>query len=168
MNKDFYIYLKLKPYVRQWLTNAYGDPVKFNAHSVENAELRRWLIPVPDGCMPLLPEDGATPVVIPQSKRRDPATYNYLTAEARECLVSMIDNNFDSDLKHSVRRSVCNGASYTHALRAWMRLHSIDIDHEETLLKRIQRMISSYKKKNLNFFTFDLVKEGKTVKDNNS
>lgn len=164
MDTEFFVYLKLKPYVRQWLTAIYGEPVRFNAHSLENNELMRWLIPVPDGCMPLTKEPGTTAIVIPDSKKKKPLEYNYLTKEARDCIVSMLNNNFDSDMKHSVRHSMHNGSSKVMALRAWMKEHKIDKDYECTLVKRIDRTIAFYKSKKLNFFSFDARSEKDKLK----
>ena len=36
---DFVIYLKLKPFIRQYLIHSFGDPVKFDDHSVSNARI---------------------------------------------------------------------------------------------------------------------------------
>lgn len=148
---EYYIYLPLKPYIRQWLTNAYGDPVKFDMHSIENAELKRWLRPTPPNGVPQVKKEGMTAIVIPQSKSRPASIYHYLTEEARDCLASMIRNTFVADLKSSVRRSASHGSTLAAATKAWMREHGIGMDHYETLIQIIQRAKKSYERRGISF-----------------
>ena len=155
MMNNICIYVKLKPYVEQWLTSIYGNPVKFPKCSMENDEIRHWLTRVPEGCLPQMKVEGSVAIVLPQSKRRPPEVYNYLTKSAQDCICGMINNNFDSDLKSSVKRSVCNGVPIMKAVRAFMKHHNISLEHDETLRQRINRTVMFYKRKNLNFFFFD-------------
>jgi hypothetical protein len=158
------IYLKLKPYVAQWLTSIYGNPVKFPAQSIENAEIVRQLRQVPMFYKPQEYDDSYVAIVLPQSKRRPPEKYNYLTEQAKESLVGLIKNNFDSDLKMSVRRMVCNGVSVTRAVHAWLKDHDIPVEYEETIRTRIRRTVVMYKRKGVNYFHFDAKLELKKIK----
>ena len=42
---DFVIYLKLKPFIRQYLIHSFGDPVRFDDHSVANARIVSMITP---------------------------------------------------------------------------------------------------------------------------
>lgn len=39
----FVVYVQVEPYLKQWLTHSFGDPVEFPSCSNENAVLRRFL-----------------------------------------------------------------------------------------------------------------------------
>ena len=39
----FVFYLKVKPFIKQWLTHHYGNPVTFPSRSAENACIRRFV-----------------------------------------------------------------------------------------------------------------------------
>ena len=45
--KDITVLLRLEPYLRQWLTHAFGEPVRFPAQSYENHLLLRLVQRVP-------------------------------------------------------------------------------------------------------------------------
>lgn len=45
-------YIKLEPYLKQWLHNSLGNPVVFPPQSNENAVIRRFLRKRPPGGFP--------------------------------------------------------------------------------------------------------------------
>lgn len=147
--QTYLIYLHLRPYVREWLVNAYGEPVKFPEHGCENAEIRRHLIPLPVGKTPDVCRPGDVAIVLPNSSRRKLTTYNYMPQSGKDCIAGIINDIFDCDLKSSVRESVKNRVPIHLAVRAWRIKHGISIEHENTLKQRINRMIMSLRKKNI-------------------
>ena len=76
--KDFVFYIKLEHYLAQWLTHSLGNPVRFPAQSNENSVIRRFLQKLPPDKLPEMPSDDTVAIVIPDSKAKDPAVYNYL------------------------------------------------------------------------------------------
>ena len=74
----FVVYLKLQPFVAQWLHHHFGDPVKFQPQSVENSTILQFTQKLPEGRQPDTAADGLTAVCIPDNEKKDPATYNYL------------------------------------------------------------------------------------------
>ena len=57
----FVIYLDVEPYMKQWLTHAYGDPVVFPASSSENAVIRRLTTKRPSDNVPEQPSERLSP-----------------------------------------------------------------------------------------------------------
>ena len=64
----FVIYLDVEPYMKQWLTHAYGDPVVFPPSSSENAVIRRLTTKRPSDNIPEQPSDKAVAISIPSCK----------------------------------------------------------------------------------------------------
>lgn len=82
----FVIYLKLQPFVAQWLHHHYGDPVRFQPMSVENATILQFTQKLPAGKEPDTSVQGLTAVCIPDNEKKDPATFNYLGKKAKRRL----------------------------------------------------------------------------------
>ena len=78
----FVVYLKLKPFIVQWLTFHYGTPVRFPDQSAENACIRRFLTRQPTS-MPAVCQPGEIAICIPDSKQKPVVTYNHLGSHAR-------------------------------------------------------------------------------------
>lgn len=76
-------YIKLEPYLKQWLHNSLGNPVVFPPQSNENAVIRRFLRKRPPEVLPELADDELTAIVIPDSKAKPPQYYNYLGKKAK-------------------------------------------------------------------------------------
>ena len=144
---EYYIYLKCKPWVRAWLHHCWGDPVRFSNKSLEHDEIRHWLQPLPSGTMPKMREDDDVAIVIPQSQRKRPDVYNYLSKTAKRALTNMI--NFSRNFKQAVVRSCRNGIQIKYAVIMWMESNGIPMDHYETLLQQINRMVMANKKKGI-------------------
>ena len=143
------IYLKVRPYVRQWCENAFGSPCEFPAKGRANAEIRYHVQPLPAGRMPHMPEPDEMPVRIPESGNKKSSTYNYVTEEGLDCIRSVINSTFDADLKGFVIERYRNGVQLKVAVHTWCRNHGIDVEHEDTLKQRCNRMIMALKKKGI-------------------
>ena len=58
----FVVYLKLQPFVAQWLHHHFGNPVKFQPQSVENSTILQFTQKLPEGRQPDTAADGLTAV----------------------------------------------------------------------------------------------------------
>lgn len=94
MSSEVYIYLKMERYLSQYVTNHWGDPVRFTQNAPEAKILRRFLDKLPEGMGPDLPpnEGYYVKVEIPYSKEKDPRHYNYLYPNAKKMLVDYMDS----------------------------------------------------------------------------
>lgn len=143
------LYLKVKPYVRQWCENAFGSPCEFPAKGRLNSEIRFHLQPLPSGKVPHMPSADEMPIKIPESGQKKTTTYNYITIEGLACIRAVIDSAFDADLKGYVIGRYRNGVQLKIAVHAWCRKHGVDVEYEDTLKQRCNRMIMSLKKKGI-------------------
>ena len=64
----FLIYLEVEPYMKQWLTHSFGDPVVFPPNSNENAVIRRLTTKRPYNNTPEQPTEKTVAICIPSSK----------------------------------------------------------------------------------------------------
>ena len=88
------IYLRLDPYLAQWLIHEHGDPVVFPKNSAENDVLELGLIRKPFlACTPG-PGENRVPIVVPYFKNTDVRKYNYLDAAGRRSLAKCIRSRF--------------------------------------------------------------------------
>lgn len=142
---DFVVYIKLKPFIAQWLNFHFGSPVRFPDQSAENACIRRFLTRQP-AAVPVACQPGEVAVCIPDSKQKPVVTYNYLGSHARAAVADCIEDTFRLQLWHDL-----NGFENLHcpllkAVRAWCQNNGISIDYEDTVKMRFQRMRNSYLK----------------------
>ena len=86
---QFVIYLKLKPYLAEWLVHSLGVPVCFPHCSNENAIIRTFLQKQPLGKVEKQ-TDGMVAIVIPDSKAKPVSTYNYLGEHGKKALPIVI------------------------------------------------------------------------------
>lgn len=145
--KDFVVYIKLEKYLAQWLTHSLGHPVRFPAQSNENAVLRRFLQKIPEGKQPELMFDGATAVVIPDSKAKDPSIYNYLGPRAKEAVIEAIEDLFRRNLWSELGDMTDCNIGLNKMIAAWCEMHGIDDDYVETVRQKYYRIRNAYNKK---------------------
>lgn len=146
----FVIYLKLEPYLHQWLVHALGNPVEFPAKSNENAVIRRFLQTRPEDVKPELFVDGLTAVCIPDSKAKPPQYYNYCGPKAKSAIIESIEDLFRQNLWSELSpssladRAECG---LNKMIAAWCEMHGIDDDYTETVRQKYYRMRKAYTKK---------------------
>lgn len=145
----FVIYLKVKPFIRQWLVNHYGNPVEFPAMSVENATIRRFLTKQPCGSIPEMGDEESIAICIPDSKQKPVITYNYLGKHAKECVIECIEDTFKMQMWKDLNDLHDCGCSILKAIQAWCENNDISIDYDYTIKMRYQRMRNAYLKNNI-------------------
>ena len=149
---ECYVYIKLKPYVRQWLVNKFGEgrndwEVRFPAQSVENAFIKaRTLIP-PEGYLPGVRGTDEVGILIPSSPYKPADVYNYMTELDREAMRSMIESLFDVAFKSQMKDDIMAGAKIKDSLLAWMYRNGVSMGSFENLKQQINRMCMSYRKR---------------------
>ena len=128
----FLIYLKLEPYLHQWLTHSLGNPVVFPARSND------------------LYADGLTAVCIPDSKAKPVQYYNYCGPKAKSAIVEAIEDLFRINLweellplSYSTERAECG---LNKMIAAWCEMHGISDDYTEAVRQKYYRMRKAYAK----------------------
>ncbi len=149
--EHYFVYIRLKPFIRQWVEHAFGRPVRFPARSPENAFLRRHVRLRPPGAVPDVDGDDLTPIVLPKQADRKVEFWNYLTDDDRRELCLMIDGLFTmawyADLREQLMRPGINTA-----VHEWCRKNGISIDYEDTVIQRINRWRRECQKNGVNLF----------------
>lgn len=158
---NFVFYIKLEKYLSQWLVHALGNPVRFPAQSNENAVIRRFLQKLPDGIQPEMPFEGATAIVIPDSKAKDPAIFNYLGPRAKEAVTEAIEDLFRRSLWAELGDMFDGSVGLNKTIAAWCELHGIDDDYVETVRQKFYRIRKSYNKKGVFLNSLTRKKEDK-------
>ena len=143
----FVIYLKLQPFVAQWLHHHYGNPVQFQPKSVENSTILQFTQKLPEGRQPDTAADGLTAVCIPDNEKKDPSVYNYLGPKGKEAVVDCIERTFKLMMWSELNDMSDVGCSVLGAIDAWCEMHGIDIEYDRTILMRYNRIRNSYVKK---------------------
>lgn len=141
-------YLKLEPYLHQWLTFSLGNPVVFPPGSNENAVIRRFLTKLPRDKEPDIYQSGMTAVCIPDSKAKPPKIYNYLGPHAKQAIRGIIEDLFRQNLWFELRDVTLSGGINRHII-AWCEMHGIDDQYCETVRQKFYRMRQAYNEKGI-------------------
>lgn len=136
---NFVIYLKLKPYVRQYLEHHYGIPVQFDDHSVTNARIVSVLMKRPKDVSPDTAAPDLTPVCIPYSKQKEPSSWNYVTERGKQFIIEHIEAVFMDNLWKEMSQMCGDDSKLQSAAYAWCEMHGINIDYADTIRMRFYR-----------------------------
>lgn len=145
----FFVYIKVKPFIKEWLTFHYGNPVIFPAHSAENATIRRFLTTRPPDKVPQIKEEDEVAICIPDSKQKPVITYNYLGKYAKSALVECIEDTFKLQMWKDLNDLHDCGCSILRAIQAWCENNGISVEYDYTIKMRYQRMRNAYLKKGI-------------------
>ncbi len=147
----FVVYLKLQPFVAQWLVSAFGSPVVFPPQSVENSTIRRFIRKRPESAEPDTAADGLTAICIPDSAQAPPEIYNYLGVKGKKAVEECIEDNFRLSMWSELNDMHDLGCSVMTAIYAWCDKHGIDYDYALTVRQRYYRMRDAYLKRGIDF-----------------
>jgi len=135
----FVIYLKLKPFIAQWLVHHFGSPVTFPPQSVGNRRITAVLLRRPADVPPEMSGPGLTPVAIPYSKQKDPEGWNYVTPRGKRIIIEYIEALFADNLYAEFREMCDEDSKLQTAAYAWCEMHGISIDYADTIRQRFYR-----------------------------
>lgn len=138
---NFFIYINLSPMVRQWATEAFGNPMRFPDGSRENACILRNTIKRPQDTPVDCGGNGEIPVHIPDSKHHSPLTYNHMTAQGKQELVAYIEALFTINWQNELIFLVNDPVDMRASIRAYLSRHGMSLDHEDALLRRFGRWL---------------------------
>lgn len=149
---DFYIYLKVEPYLEHFIKNAFGDPVEVDRDSPEARIIREFISKTPQGEIPDIGEGSNLRVAIPYFKEADPRVYNYMGKNAKAALI----DSFDHLLKLCMMKELGTlennrRGEISKQIYAWMEKHGIP-DNETnwyTISQKYYRLRKKYLKNNI-------------------
>ena len=148
MTKEYYIFIKLEPYIKQWLINECGGttPVMFPRHSTERGILEVFLEELPENVIPESSHEDDLQILIPIFKHKKPDKFNYLPHNAKVALIQCIKNRFDVQLWLDLHRFGYIGKQQQDLIYAWMQKKGIEPDERNwnSIAKRYQRKRNYY------------------------
>ena len=160
---QFCIYIKLKPYLREWLINSLGHPVRFPDHSNENAVIRTFLQRWPAGRpVEVNYDNDYTAIYIPDSKAKPAEYYNYISNSGKKAIVGVIEDLFLQNLWSELAQLTLssNGKGVNSHIAAWCEMHGISLDSAETVRQRYFRIRKAYTEKGIDLRNFSRKKKG--------
>lgn len=152
------IYIKLKPFVAQFLTHSLGNPVSFPPMSIENSTIHHFIDRLPKDKTPDVAADGLTAIYIPDSKTKSPEYFNYLSPRGKQAVVECCEHLFNTCMWSELGDMSTIGCKTMTAIYAWCEKHGIDIDYAYTIRQRYYRIRDNYNKKGIDLMKKTRVK----------
>lgn len=146
---DFVIYLRLKPFIAQYVKHHFGDPVRFDDHSVANETINSVLQRRKLNSVPETAGEGLTAICIPYSKMKDPATWNYVSNHGKQLIAEHIESLFLMNLWNEMSQMCNEHTKVQTASYAWCEMHGIDIEYADTIRMRFYREREKLQKKGI-------------------
>ena len=123
---DYYLYLKVQPYLAAFLKNAYGDPVEVDRDSPESRIIREYISKTPSGEAPDVGADSNLRIRIPFFKEADPRIYNYMGKAAKKTLIESFDQLIEKCMiKEIGSLENCRRGKISSLIYAWMEKHGV-------------------------------------------
>lgn len=151
------VYIKLKPYLKEWLVHSLGEPVTFPEHSNVNAVVRTFLQRRPPDVPVETNLDGElTAISIPDSKAKPAEYYNYLSNSAKKAVVESIEDLFRMNMWNELAQlaMVDDGRGVNTHVAAWCEMHGISLDSVETVRQKYFRIRKAYTEKGIDLRNF--------------
>ena len=124
---EFIIYLKLDPYLAQWIVHEYGGtPVVFPKNSTENDIIELGLMKKPFLAAPNEPGENKIPLALPHFKSKNVRYNNYLSYKSRRALGQCIRSRFVMALWKDLYKFGYIGKKKQDLIWAWMETHGIE------------------------------------------
>lgn len=123
---EYIIYLKLDPYLAQWLVNEHGTPVEFPKNSTENDILELGLMKKPIFACNNEPGPNKVPIGVPFFKNKNVRYNNYLSLKSRRALAQCIRSRFVVALWKDLYKFGYIGKRKQDLIWAWMETHGIE------------------------------------------
>jgi hypothetical protein len=124
---EYYIYLKVQPYLADFIKNSFGSPAKLDRDSPESRIIREYISKTPVGKIPDLGADANVSIAIPFFKESDPRVYNYFGKNAKKALIESFDQIFEKCMIREIGSlENCRRGKISSLIYAWMEKHEIE------------------------------------------
>jgi len=126
---DFVIYLRLEPYLTQWLIFNYGNPpIVFPKNSVENDVIEFGLTTKKDPKAVIdLPGEGMLAISLPYFKFKDVRSNYMMTPSSKAMLTRCLKARFAVELWQDLYRFRNITKMKQDLIWAWMESHGIEL-----------------------------------------
>lgn len=140
---EYTITIDCEPYLAQWATHHFGNPVHFPPRSIENRLLRRFLDTTLGN--PNQDNRGNLRIVIPYSKEKDPRCgWVYLNLSAKKALHESLMTLFLRNLWNELGDMDNCNCELTTLIYAWLEKHGIEDSCWETIRQKYYRLRKAY------------------------
>lgn len=142
---DYFIYLKVEEYLKNFLETNFGNPVRLIRDSPEARIIRQFISTTPEGVIPDTGDGSNLRVVIPYFKEADPRTYNYMGRRAKKALI----DSFDHILKSCLMKELgalenSRRGDLSKHIYAWMEKYGIEEENWYTISQKYYRLRRKY------------------------
>ena len=144
---DRYILLPLHGYLKEWLYNKFGNPVRFPKYSYQHAILATFLRPLPKYADNNLVDKDGVRIYIPNLENKQWQTYNYLCHEGESKLMESIEYLFRVDLLELFY--TIHQTGIRQRLNDWCKSRDISFDNREAIRQKMYRMHHRYERNNI-------------------
>ena len=146
---EFNVYIKLKPFVQQFIQHDFGTPAVFPDKGPENSTIHHFVMRRPEDKAPDVEDDGLTPISIPDSCTKPARYYNFLTPRGKKAVAECCEYLFKRALWKELGDMSDIGCNMMTAIYAWCEQHGISIDYADTIRQRWYRLRNAYIKNNI-------------------
>ena len=123
---DYYLYLKVSPYLADFITHSFGNPVELDRDSPESRIIRKYISKTPKDEKPDMGQDSNLTIRIPYFKEADPRVYNYMGKAAKNALVESFYQLMDKSMMEEIGSlENCIRGKTSPMIYAWMESHGI-------------------------------------------
>jgi hypothetical protein len=144
---EYYIYLKTQPYLAEFVTHSFGNPVTLERDSPESRIIREYISKLPANNKPDMGEDANIKVRIPFFKEADPRVYNHFGSAAKLALVESFNQLMEKCMMKEIGslENVHRG-NISDLIYAWMEKHGISDNGNNwyTVSKKYYRLRKKY------------------------
>lgn len=148
----YVFYLKLKPFLAQYMIHHFGNPINLNDTNGNDRIIAVLQKRKPD-TPPEVAGEGLTPVCIPYSKGKDPAGFNFIGKAGKAFIVDWMESIFMNNLIDEMKIMYAKGMKLQIVAEAWCEKHGINIDYADTIRMRYYRHKLELMKKEINTFS---------------
>lgn len=145
--KGLTVYIRLEPYLRQWLTHHFGQPVRFPDRSYENRLLHRLLSrpgSVHELATPTCPPDSVAVVITDHSLRR-PEYWCHLSRRAQAEMARAVANLFCLAMWSECVQLIHSGG-LNRGIDHWCQANGIALIYREGVRQKFYRMRRLYER----------------------
>jgi len=146
-NSGFIIYIRLEPYLIQWVSHAFNSyPVMFPKNSTENDIIELGLTTKPQGYRQSEPGEDMLPIALPFFKYKDVRSKNFLPNHGKNALRQCIRTRFVIQLWSDLFRFGYIGKMKQDILWSWMEANGIELTETNwsTIAKIYDRRRKAY------------------------
>lgn len=149
---EYLVYVKIPRYEKEWCERHFGRPCEFPTRTNLTSILRYFTKERPHDALPECQQEDEIAIVLPDSKAKAPAKFNYLNEYGKQAVAEAIDNIFTMHMWEDMTQPGCRQVRLSHLIMDWMKTNGISMagNNYDNLRMKFQRIKDAYKSKGAN------------------